>query len=65
VNNIKNIYSSNGVIYIKGYNGVATIINMAGQIVSETVVNGIAQIKLNSGIYSVVIEGSTTKVIVK
>ena len=65
VNNIKNIYASNGIIFINGYNGTATVINMAGQIVSETVVNGDAQIKLNSGIYSVVIEGKTTKVIVK
>ena len=63
-NTTAKVYTSNGTIYINGYNGTAKIINMAGQIIKEINVDDSAQIELSRGIYSVIIDGKTIKVVI-
>ncbi len=65
VNNVRNIYTANGVVFINGHKGTVKIVNMLGQIVFESFIESNTQIKLNTGIYSVLLDGKTKKVIVK
>ena len=62
-NNDIEAYASDGVIYINNYNGVVKVVNIAGQIVKETIVNDNAQIKVGKGIFFVVTENGANKVI--
>ena len=56
-------YASDGVIYINNYNGVVKVVNIAGQIVKETIVNNNAQIKVGKGIFFVVTNEGVSKVV--
>ncbi|MBO5721157.1 MAG: metallophosphoesterase [Bacteroidales bacterium] len=62
-NNDIEAYASDGVIYINNYNGVAKVVNIAGQIIKETIVNDNAQIKVGKGIFFVVTEEGVSKVV--
>ena len=63
-NNDIEAYASDGVIYINNYNGVVKVVNIAGQIIKETIVNNNAQIKVGKGIFFVVTNEEVVKVVI-
>ncbi|MBR2475573.1 MAG: T9SS type A sorting domain-containing protein, partial [Bacteroidaceae bacterium] len=56
------VISGNG-IEINDYYGRIRIVNLAGQVIKETYVNGSAQISLPKGIYIIVTENNSQKVV--
>ena len=59
------VYAANGVIYINGYEGDVKVVNAAGQVVKDVMVNGAEQLNVNAGLYMVVTGDKVTKVVVK
>ena len=59
------VYATDGVIYINGYEGEVKVVNISGQVVNEFVANGNAEISIAQGIYFVVSGDQVTKVVVK
>ncbi len=59
------IYGTEGSIRINNYSGSVKVVNILGQIVKEMSVYDNAQIKMSKGIYFVVTNKKTTKVVVK
>ena len=59
------VYAANGVIYINGYEGDVKVVNAAGQVVKDVMVNGAEQLNVNAGLYMVVTGNQVTKVVVK
>lgn len=59
------IFATEGAININGYSGEVKILNTIGQIVKDITVADNEQIELSKGIYLVVLNGTTEKVIVK
>ncbi|MBR2476474.1 MAG: exo-alpha-sialidase [Bacteroidaceae bacterium] len=59
------VYATDGVIYINGYEGEVKVVNISGQVVNEFVANGNAEVSIAQGIYFVVSGDQVTKVVVK
>lgn len=59
------IYASDGVLNIYGYKGAVKVLNTLGQLVKDVQVTDNAQIELNRGVYLVVLNGRTEKVVVE
>ncbi|MBR4119351.1 MAG: T9SS type A sorting domain-containing protein, partial [Bacteroidales bacterium] len=59
------VYATDGVIYINGYEGEVKVVNISGQVVKEFVANGNAEVSIAQGIYFVVSGDQVTKVVVK
>ncbi|MBR2476021.1 MAG: T9SS type A sorting domain-containing protein [Bacteroidaceae bacterium] len=59
------VYATDGVIYINGYEGEVKVVNAAGQVVKDVMVNGAEQLNVNAGLYMVVTGNQVTKVVVK
>lgn len=59
------VYSADGTIYVKGYEGDVKVVNISGQVVKEVVANGNAEVAMPQGIYFVVSGDQVTKVVVK
>ena len=59
------VYVADGVLYIFGYKGNVKVVNTFGQIVKDIDVVDNAQIEFNRGIYLVVLNGRTEKVVVE
>ena len=57
------IYKLDETLNIKNYNGRVKVVNLSGQVVKDFYVNGYAQITLPKGIYIVVTENNTQKVV--
>ncbi|MBR4119402.1 MAG: T9SS type A sorting domain-containing protein, partial [Bacteroidales bacterium] len=57
--------ATDGVIYINGYEGEVKVVNAAGQVVKDVMVNGAEQLNVNAGLYMVVTGNKVTKVVVK
>lgn len=62
---ISRIFGTEGSIRINNYSGSVKVVNILGQIVKEMSVYDNAQIKMSKGIYFVVTNKKTTKVVVK
>ena len=58
------IYAENGIIFINGYTGYIKVITPTGQIIKDTYVNESTQLSVNNGVYLVITNGRTTKIIV-
>ena len=59
------VYSADGVLYIYGYSGNVKVVNTMGQLVKDVDVIDNDQIELNKGVYLVVLNGRTEKIIVE
>lgn len=59
------IYASDGELNIYGYKGTVKVLNTLGQLVKDVQVTDNAQIELNRGVYLVVLNGRTEKVVVE
>ncbi|MBR2475714.1 MAG: exo-alpha-sialidase, partial [Bacteroidaceae bacterium] len=59
------VYASAGAINIYGYSGEVKVINTTGQIVKDVTIKDNEQIEINKGIYLVVLNGRSEKVIVE
>ncbi|MBQ3576738.1 MAG: exo-alpha-sialidase, partial [Coprobacter sp.] len=59
------VYASAGAINIYGYSGEVKVINTTGQIVKDVTIKDNEQIEVNKGIYLVVLNGRSEKVIVE
>ena len=59
------VYATDGVIYINGYEGEVKVVNAAGQVVKDVMVNGAEQLNVNAGLYMVVTGNQVTKAVVK
>ena len=59
------VYVADGVLYIFGYKGNVKVVNTIGQIVKDIDVVDNAQIEFNRGVYLVVLNGRTEKVMVE
>lgn len=59
------VYSAEGTLYIYGYSGNVKVVNTMGQLVKDIDVIDNEQIELNSGVYLVVLNGRTEKIVVE
>ena len=59
------VYAADGTLNIFGYKGNVKVVNTTGQIVKDIDVVDNAQIELNKGVYLVVLNGRTEKVVVE
>ena len=59
------VFASAGAINIYGYSGEVKVINTTGQIVKDVTIKDNEQIEVNKGIYLVVLNGRSEKVIVE
>ena len=59
------VYSAEGSLYIYGYSGNVKVVNTMGQLVKDIDVVDNEQIELNRGVYLVVLNGRTEKIVVE
>ena len=63
VSDLVKIYTANGTIFISNYEGIVRVVTLSGKIIAEQYVNDYAQIEINKGIYLILTDTKTYKIV--
>jgi hypothetical protein len=57
------IYTANGTIFISNYEGIVRVVTLSGKIIAEQYINDYAQIEIDKGIYLILTDNKTYKIV--